>query len=84
MCGSPDVVESGAEWRSSLHGVAKAQFEHAADAIGLDGEARTRLAEPRRALMVNVPARLEDGSAVNLTGYRAQHTLTMGPTKGVV
>lgn len=75
-------VEEGGEWSSVLHGIAKAQFLQAADTIGLNDEARIRLIEPRRSLTVNFPIRREDGSIVSLTGYRVQHTLTMGPTKG--
>jgi glutamate dehydrogenase (NAD(P)+) len=50
--------------------------------LGLDDEYHTRLLEPRRSLLVNFPVRLDSGVVVNLTGYRVQHTLTMGPTKG--
>jgi glutamate dehydrogenase (NAD(P)+) len=38
--------------------------------------------EPRRSLVVNLPVRMDGGELVNFTGYRVQHTLTMGPTKG--
>ena len=77
-----ELVDAGGEWRSELHAVARAQFERAAEANGLSEEARTRLTEPRRALVTNFPVRRDDGSVVSLTGYRVQHTLTMGPTKG--
>jgi glutamate/leucine/phenylalanine/valine dehydrogenase len=50
--------------------------------VDLDHEARTRLREPRRLLTVNFPVRMDDGSVRSFTGYRVQHTLTMGPTKG--
>ncbi len=72
----------GHEWRSSLYDMACRQFVRAADALGLDDEAHTRLLEPRRSLTVNFPVRLDSGEVINLTGYRVQHTLTMGPTKG--
>ena len=58
------------------------QFARAADVLALDDEARTRLLEPRRSLVVNFPVRMDSGEVVNYTGYRVQHTLTMGPTKG--
>jgi len=74
----------GAEWRSELWGLAVAQFERAADVLGLEDEIRTRLLEPRRSLVVNFPVRMDDGSVRSFTGYRVQHTLTMGPTKGGV
>jgi glutamate dehydrogenase (NAD(P)+) len=77
-------VRPGAEWRSDLHALAVAQFERAADLLALDAEVRARLLEPRRALVVNFPVRLDDGTVRTFTGYRVQHTLTMGPTKGGV
>ncbi len=72
----------GQEWRSELYDMACEQFVRAAGVLGLDDESHTRLLEPRRSLIVNFPVRLDDGEIVNMTGYRVQHTLTMGPTKG--
>lgn len=78
------AVTPGGEWRSELHAIAVAQFERACDVLALDHEARARLREPRRALVVNFPVRRDDGTVETFTGYRVQHTLTMGPTKGGV
>ncbi|HEX8064991.1 MAG TPA: Glu/Leu/Phe/Val dehydrogenase [Thermoleophilaceae bacterium] len=78
------LVSPGSEWRSELYAIAVAQFEAAADRLGLDPEIRTRLIEPRRAMVVNFPVRRDDGEIESYTGYRVQHTLTMGPTKGGV
>jgi glutamate dehydrogenase (NAD(P)+) len=78
----PEPARLGAEWRSALYEIACVQFADAADVLGLDAELRTRLLEPRRSLVVNFPCRMDDGSVRNFTGYRVQHTLTMGPTKG--
>lgn len=72
----------GAEWRSPLYADALHQFGRAADLLDLDDESRTRLREPRRSLTVNFAVRMDDGSVRSFTGYRVQHTLTMGPTKG--
>ena len=77
-----DCVRAGAEWRSELYETACTQFEDAADVLHLDAELRTRLLEPRRSLTVNFPVRMDDGTVRNFTGYRVQHTLTIGPTKG--
>ena len=76
------LVHAGEEWRSELYRIACAQFERTADLLQLDPEFRARLLEPRRALTVNFPVRMDDGHVRNYTGYRVQHTLTMGPTKG--
>src|SRR4051794_22487964 len=77
-----NLVRGGAEWSSELYRIATTQFDKAADLLDLDQEARARLREPRRCLTVNFPVRMDDGSVENFTGYRVQHTLTMGPTKG--
>jgi len=75
-------VGPGAEWRSQLYEIARAQFHAAADVLQLDAALRARLLEPRRALVVNFPVRMDDGEVRLFTGYRVQHTLTLGPTKG--
>jgi glutamate dehydrogenase (NAD(P)+) len=77
-----DDVSAGREWGSELYRIATDQFERAAALLELDPEFRTRLSEPRRALTVNFPVRLDNGNVLGFTGYRVQHTLTMGPTKG--
>ena len=78
----PDDVPFGEEWHSPLYAMACRQFARAADVLSLEDEVRTRLLEPRRSLVANFPVRMDSGEVVNLTGYRVQHTLTMGPTKG--
>ena len=75
-------VEPGEEWRSELYRIAGNQFGRCADVLELPDDLRTRLLEPRRSLTVNFPVRMDDGTVENFTGYRVQHTLTMGPTKG--
>jgi glutamate dehydrogenase (NAD(P)+) len=74
----------GAEWCSELWRVAVAQFDRAAEIVHLEDELRHRLLEPRRTLVVNFPVRMDDGAVRSFTGYRVQHTLAMGPTKGGV
>jgi len=76
------LVAPGAEWRSELYRIAVEQFERAADALGLDPDIRARLLEPRRSLVVNFPVRRDSGVVQEFTGYRVQHSLVMGPTKG--
>jgi hypothetical protein len=78
------LVAPGGEWRSELWRVAVEQFDRAANLLGLDPEVRSRLVEPCRALTVNFPVRRDNGEVEIFTGYRVQHPLTMGPTKGGV
>ena len=80
--GAYDEVATGSEWASELYRIATDQFDRAAALLELDPEFVTRLGRPRRSLVVNFPVRLDSGAVLGLTGYRVQHTLTMGPTKG--
>jgi glutamate dehydrogenase (NAD(P)+) len=76
------ALTPGDEWNSELHRVVVAQFDRAADVAELEPDIRTRLRQPRRALVLNFPVHRDTGELVTLTAYRAQHILTMGPMKG--
>lgn len=62
--------------------LAVAQFDQAADAMGLDLNLRERLKLPQRSLMVSIPVRMDDGRVEVFTGYRVQHDSSRGPSKG--
>jgi glutamate dehydrogenase (NAD(P)+) len=64
--------------------LAVAQFEEAAERLGLDGNLRARLKLPQRALIVSVPIRMDDGNVKAFLGYRVQHDMALGPSKGGV
>ena len=71
------------EWDSPMYREAVAQFENVAELINLDDNVRERLTKPQRALVVTFPYRTDEYSKVRTAfGYRVQHVLTMGPTKG--
>jgi glutamate dehydrogenase (NAD(P)+) len=61
---------------------AQRQFDIAADKLHLDPGLRTILRETERELIVSVPVRMDDGSVQVFTGYRVQHNLGRGPSKG--
>ena len=42
------------------------------------------LKRPKRALIVDVPIEMDDGSVAHFEGYRVQHNLSRGPGKGGV
>ena len=74
---------------SSLHELdtptfrlAVAQFDQAADLMGLDSNLRERLKYPQRSLVVSLPIRMDDGRVEVFTGYRVQHDSSRGPSKG--
>ena len=58
------------------------QLESVAEAIDLDPDILERLRVPKRAMVVTVPIRMDDGHTLNFTGFRVQHSLTSGPSKG--
>ncbi|WKZ82545.1 MAG: Glu/Leu/Phe/Val dehydrogenase [Acidimicrobiia bacterium] len=71
------------EWESPLYREALKQFDHVAGLMNLDGNIAERLRVPQRSMVVTFPYRHDDYSDVDsLFGYRVQHVLTMGPTKG--
>ncbi len=57
-------------------------LEDAGQVINCDPNVLNRLKRPKRALMVSVPVRMDDLSVQVFTGYRVQHSLTLGPGKG--
>jgi glutamate dehydrogenase (NAD(P)+) len=61
---------------------AQRQFDIAADRLDLDPALRAVLREAERELIVSVPVRMDDGSVQVFTGYRVQHNLGRGPSKG--
>lgn len=58
------------------------QFDLVADFLELPDLTRERLKMPKRAFTVAVPVRRDDGSTEVYMGYRVQHHLSLGPTKG--
>ena len=62
--------------------MARQQFEVIADHIGMPEDQRDRMLYPKRAISVSCPIHLDDGSTKVFQGYRVQHHLTLGPTKG--
>jgi glutamate dehydrogenase (NAD(P)+) len=70
------------EWDSPLYRQALTQLEQALPHADVSEMVSVRLRIPERALIVSVPARLDDGSWVVFPGYRVQHSSVLGPTKG--
>ena len=62
--------------------VAVAQFDEAADRLGLSQAMRAILRKPKRELIVNFPVRMDNGDVEMFTGYRVQHNINRGPAKG--
>jgi glutamate dehydrogenase (NAD(P)+) len=62
--------------------MARQQFHVIADHLDIPRDERDRLLYPKRAIAVSCPIHRDDGSLAVYQGYRVQHHLTLGPTKG--
>jgi glutamate dehydrogenase (NAD(P)+) len=81
--GEPTLGAAAREWDTPMYRQAVAQLDGAARQMNLDENLWERLRSPQRAHVVSFPFRRDDYETVEtLVGYRVQHLLTMGPTKG--
>jgi glutamate dehydrogenase (NAD(P)+) len=62
--------------------MAARQFDLVADHLQIPDADRARLKFPKRSMTVALPIRRDNGTTEVFTGYRVQHHLTLGPTKG--
>ena len=67
---------------NNAYEIARQEFDHVADMLGLDEEARTFLRDPKKEYHVRIPVRMDDGSLKIFDGYRVQHNDALGPNKG--
>ena len=74
---SPLETPGDTAWEPAL-----AQLDEAAELMGLAPGVHTTLRAPKRALIVSVPFRMDDGSTRVYQGYRVHHNVTRGPAKG--
>jgi len=58
------------------------QFDLVADYLQIPADDRDRLKYPKRSVCVAIPIHRDDGNTKVFQGYRVQHHLTLGPTKG--
>ncbi len=68
---------TGSAWDSAL-----SQLDDAAKQLSLDAGVHEVLRNPRRALEVSVPTRMDDGVVRVFKGYRVHHNTSRGPSKG--
>jgi glutamate dehydrogenase (NAD(P)+) len=57
-------------------------LDEAAGVINCDPNIVERLKRPRKAIIVSIPVRMDDYRVKVFTGYRVQHSSTLGPFKG--
>lgn len=72
-----------AEFDSPMFHLAQHQFLKAAEIMGLEDNLRERLMWPQRTMVVALPFRRDKYDEIETVfGYRVQHVLSQGPTKG--
>ncbi len=81
MAANPKPVASTGE-NLNPYDFALRQFDRAADHLGLDAGNREVLRNPKRQLIVSVPVKMDDGLIRVFQGYRVQHSIARGPSKG--
>ncbi len=57
-------------------------LEDAANVVNCDPNVLERMKRPKRAIIVSIPVRMDDYRVKVFTGYRVQHSSTLGPYKG--
>jgi glutamate dehydrogenase (NAD(P)+) len=62
----------------------EARFDFAARKLNLDEGMWKVLRQPARELIVHIPVGMDDGRIEVFTGYRVQHSIARGPSKGGV
>ncbi|MDE3110411.1 MAG: Glu/Leu/Phe/Val dehydrogenase [Acidobacteriota bacterium] len=62
--------------------IAQIQFDMAAEYLKLDPGLRQILRSPKRVLEVSIPTKMDNGQVKVFTGYRVQHNVVRGPSKG--
>jgi glutamate dehydrogenase (NAD(P)+) len=72
-----ESVTPDSAWDTAL-----AQLDEAAELMGLAPGVHEILRAPKRALLVSVPFRMDDGQTRVYQGYRVHHNVTRGPAKG--
>jgi glutamate dehydrogenase (NAD(P)+) len=79
---SEDSAMSKTIYGGPVFEMARTQFEKVADYLGIPTDERGRLLYPKRAITVSCPIHRDNGKTEVFQGYRVQHHLTLGPTKG--
>ncbi len=62
--------------------ISQIQFDLAAEYLKLDPGLRQVLRTPKRVLEVSIPTKMDNGQLKVFTGYRVQHNIARGPSKG--
>lgn len=79
---SMDTLETDQHLNHPLFLNALQSIDEAGALINCDKNVLARLKRPKRAIVVSIPTRMDDGTVKVFTGYRVQYNSTLGPYKG--
>jgi glutamate dehydrogenase (NAD(P)+) len=79
--GKPHIPQQLFE-NSPMFQMALRQLATVAEHTDIDSGVLERLANPKRSLVVSVPIHRDTGETESFLGFRVQHSLTSGPSKG--
>jgi glutamate dehydrogenase (NAD(P)+) len=68
--------------RENPFDIARQQLRAVGETFGIDPNIITVLQECKKALVVSIPIRMDDGSVRTFEGYRVTHNAARGPSKG--
>ncbi|AZO68080.1 Glu/Leu/Phe/Val dehydrogenase [Mesorhizobium sp. M6A.T.Cr.TU.016.01.1.1] len=73
---------NSAFYSGPVFAMARQQFVDVSDYLEIQPDERDRLLYPKRAIAVSCPIHRDNGETAVFQGFRVQHHLTLGPTKG--
>jgi len=68
--------------RENPFGLAQEQLQRVARAFGIDQNLINVLQQCKKAVVVSIPVSMDDGTIRTFEGYRVQHNIARGPSKG--
>ncbi len=68
--------------RENPFGLAQEQLQRVARAFGIDQNLINVLRQCKKAVVVSIPVSMDDGTIQTFEGYRVQHNIARGPSKG--
>lgn len=76
------MAKAGKRPADNAYSIAQAQFDEAAEMLGLEPAMRELLRRPLREYRAAIPVRMDEGSTRVFTGFRVQYNDARGPCKG--
>ncbi|MGR4065272.1 MAG: Glu/Leu/Phe/Val family dehydrogenase [Vulcanimicrobiaceae bacterium] len=76
------IDRSAVQAADNVWKMAQQQLDDVADVVGLSDGIHGFLREPKRVLEVSIPTHMDDGTHRNFKGFRVQHNVSRGPSKG--